>query len=200
MKRTPLISIGALVLALVLSACGSRVKLNEAPVEDRNPSGTAVSQAAGAVSATPQGGADANRGAGVVVAPAGGGSMTSADLNARRGPDPIPTNLPRIIYFDYDSFEIKPQFQSVVQGHAQYLSANKERKVVLEGHTDERGGREYNLALGQKRAEAVRRALTVLGVADAQVEATSFGQEKPAVAGSDEAAYEKNRRVEFTYR
>ena len=70
---------------------------------------------------------------------------------------------------------------------------------MLEGHTDERGGREYNLALGQKRAEAVRRSLTVLGVNDNQIEAVSFGKEKPAAAGSDEAAYAKNRRVEFKY-
>jgi peptidoglycan-associated lipoprotein len=72
--------------------------------------------------------------------------------------------------------------------------------VALEGHTDERGGREYNLALGQRRAEAVRRALALLGVADSQMEAVSFGKEKPAVPGSDEAAWAKNRRVEIVYR
>lgn len=203
MKRSPLISLSALLLAVVLTACGSRVKLSEAPVEDRNLSGSAAAGAAQAA-APATGRADASQdgraGSGVVVAPAAGGAITAADLKARQGPAPVPTNLPRLIYFDYDSFEIKPQFQPVVQGHAQYLVANKERRIALEGHTDERGGREYNLALGQKRAEAVRRALSVLGVADAQMEAVSFGQEKPAVAGADEAAYEKNRRVEFTYR
>jgi peptidoglycan-associated lipoprotein len=201
MKRTPLVTVGALVLVAALTACGSRVKLNEAPVEDRNLSGAAAAaQAAG--SSTGQGDASQNvrAGSGVVVAPAAGGAITAADLNARKGPAPVPANLARVIYFEYDSFEIKSQFQPVVQGHAQYLAANKERKIALEGHTDERGGREYNLALGQKRAEAVRRALSVLGVADAQMEAISFGQEKPAAAGADEAAYEKNRRVEFTYR
>jgi peptidoglycan-associated lipoprotein len=79
------------------------------------------------------------------------------------------------------------------------LQANKQFKVQLEGHTDERGGREYNLALGQKRAETVRRALTLLGVSDAQLEAVSFGKEKPAVSGSDESAFAKNRRVEIKY-
>jgi len=79
------------------------------------------------------------------------------------------------------------------------LQANKQFKVQLEGHTDERGGREYNLALGQKRAETVRRALTLLGVSDAQLEAVSFGKEKPAASGPDEAAFAKNRRVEIKY-
>jgi peptidoglycan-associated lipoprotein len=80
------------------------------------------------------------------------------------------------------------------------MNGNKTRKVALEGHTDERGGREYNLALGQNRAEAVRRAMGLLGVADSQLEAVSFGKEKPAVLGSTEAAMEKNRRVEITYK
>ncbi|MGJ4749044.1 OmpA family protein, partial [Leptospira sp. SA-E8] len=84
--------------------------------------------------------------------------------------------------------------------NARYLASNTSLRVVVEGHTDERGGREYNLALGQRRAEAVRRALTLLGVADAQVEAVSFGEEKPAVAGSTEAAWSQNRRSEISYR
>jgi len=88
----------------------------------------------------------------------------------------------------------------VVESHARFLRASQARKVMLEGHTDERGGREYNLALGQKRAEAVRRALGLLGVGDAQVEAVSFGEEKPAATGADEGAWAKNRRVEFKYR
>ena len=85
-------------------------------------------------------------------------------------------------------------------GGLRYLNANKTARVSLEGHTDERGGREYNLALGQKRAEAVRRSLSLLGVSESQMEAVSFGEEKPAQAGADEAAFSKNRRVEITYR
>jgi peptidoglycan-associated lipoprotein len=106
----------------------------------------------------------------------------------------------RVVYFDFDSFAVRPDAQPVIEGHARVLAANTGRRLVLEGHTDERGGREYNLALGQKRAEAVRRALGLLGVGEAQVEAVSFGKEKPAVQGADEAALARNRRAEITYR
>ena len=98
------------------------------------------------------------------------------------------------------SYSVKSEYQSTLQTHAQYLGANKGRKILIQGNTDERGTSEYNLALGQKRAEAVRKALNLLGVADSQIEAVSFGKEKPAVMGSSEAAYAKNRRVEFNYR
>ena len=87
----------------------------------------------------------------------------------------------------------------MVENHARYLVAHKDRKVVIQGNTDERGGSEYNLALGQKRAEAVRRALVLLGVSDNQVEAVSFGKEKPKALGSDEAAYAENRRADIAY-
>lgn len=106
----------------------------------------------------------------------------------------------RLVYFDYDSYVIKPEFQKVIEAQARYLASDTALKVVIEGHTDERGGREYNLALGQRRAEAVRRALSLLGVSDAQTEAISFGEEKPAVEGSNEAAWSKNRRAEMSYR
>ncbi len=105
-----------------------------------------------------------------------------------------------MIFFDYDSFVIKPEFQSVIDGHAKFLNANKTRRVTLEGHTDERGGREYNLALGQKRAEAVRRSLGLLGVSENQVEPVSFGEEKPLSLGSSDADLAKNRRAEIVYR
>ncbi len=88
----------------------------------------------------------------------------------------------------------------MIEAHARFIGADKGRKVAIEGHTDERGGREYNLALGQKRAEAVRRALGLLGVVDSQVEAVSFGKEKPAAQGTDEDAMAKNRRAEISYR
>jgi peptidoglycan-associated lipoprotein len=106
----------------------------------------------------------------------------------------------RIVYFDYDSFVIRPEFQSIIEAHARFIKADKNKKVAIEGHTDERGGREYNLALGQKRAEAVRRALGLLGVSDIQIEAVSFGKEKPAEQGSTETAMAKNRRAEISYR
>jgi peptidoglycan-associated lipoprotein len=107
---------------------------------------------------------------------------------------------PKVVYFDYDSYAIKPEFQAVVEVNARLLRADKSRRVALEGHTDARGGREYNLALGQRRAEAVRSAMSLLGVPDSQVEAVSFGMEKPAAQGSDEASFARNRRVEINYR
>ena len=108
--------------------------------------------------------------------------------------------MSRVVYFDYDSFTVRPEFAATLEAHARFLKADAKRRVVLQGHTDERGGREYNLALGQKRAEAVRRQLGILGVSEAQQEAVSFGKEKPAATGSDEASLAKNRRVELTYR
>jgi peptidoglycan-associated lipoprotein len=109
------------------------------------------------------------------------------------------TSLPRVIYFDYDSFVIKPEYQTLIADHVGFIKRQSARKVTIEGHTDETGGREYNLSLGQKRAEAVVDALVILGAPKERLEAVSFGKEKPAVVGSDEAAYAKNRRAEFRY-
>ena len=181
MKRIFLSAISILGLSLVLVACGSNVKLNDVPVETRT--GTVVTP-----SATGDSSGVTNRGVESV-------QIGSADAGA-----PGPSGVAKIIYFDYDSYVIKPEFQNAIEAHARYLAANKARKLAVEGHTDERGGREYNLALGQKRAEAVRRALGLLGVADAQVEAVSFGKEKPAAMGTDEESLAKNRRAELNYR
>jgi peptidoglycan-associated lipoprotein len=106
----------------------------------------------------------------------------------------------RIVYFDFDSFVVRPEARPIIEAHARRLRADAKLRVALEGHTDERGGREYNLGLGQKRADAVRKALSLLGVADSQMEAVSFGKEKPAVPGTSEAAMQENRRVEINYR
>lgn len=173
-----LLVLGATVLMV---GCGSAVKLDEVPVEDK--AGTTVSQ-------------QGSEGLGSAV---GKGGVTPVDIGKSTQQAAVPAG-PRIVYFDYDSFIIKPEFQSVIEAHARYIKADKGRKVAIEGHTDERGGREYNLALGQKRAEAVRSALGLLGVVDSQVEAVSFGKEKPAVQGSDEGAMAKNRRAEISYR
>ena len=120
------------------------------------------------------------------------------DPNARNAQGPV--GVARIIYFDFDSYTIKPEFQALIDAHARFLKANPQRRVSIEGHTDERGGREYNLALGQKRSEAVRRSLGLLGVGDSQVEAVSFGKEKPAATGANEDAWAQNRRAEIAYR
>ncbi|WP_310566923.1 peptidoglycan-associated lipoprotein Pal [Hydrogenophaga sp.] len=176
----------SLVVAAGLAGCASSVPLEEVPVVDR--AATAVSPLGqGAVTApsATSGGADQRSVSPVQVSP------TEA---------PQPDAMTRVVYFDYDSFEIKRDFAGMLEANAKYLMADGKRRLALEGHTDERGGREYNLALGQKRAEAVRRALTLLGVSDKQVEPVSFGEEKPAANGFTEEAYAKNRRVEFTYR
>lgn len=102
-----------------------------------------------------------------------------------------------VIYFDYDRAEIKSEYVGIVTAHAQFLNANPARKLRLEGHSDERGSREYNIGLGERRAQSVRRALLLQGVNETQLTTVSYGEERPAVQGSDETAYAKNRRVEL---
>ena len=105
----------------------------------------------------------------------------------------------RIVYFDFDRADIRADSQTVVAAHAAYLSKNPAQKVRLEGHADERGSREYNIGLGERRGQAVRRALLLQGVAEVQLSTVSYGEERPAAAGSDEQAYALNRRVEIVY-
>ena len=105
----------------------------------------------------------------------------------------------RSVYFDFDQFDIKADQAGVVERQGKYLAANSALKVRVEGHADERGGREYNLALGQKRAEAVARGLKAYGVKDGQAEPVSFGSEKPKAEGHDEAAWAQNRRADVAY-
>jgi peptidoglycan-associated lipoprotein len=187
----------ASLLVAFLTGCGSSVKLDTAPVEDK--SGTLVGKGAAAAGAgSAASGAKAGAGAAVTDTVAKSAVAPVDTTNKTAAADLL--SSPKVIYFDYDSIAIKPEFQAVVETHARLLRADKTRRVALEGHTDERGGREYNLALGQKRAEAVRSALSLLGVPDSQVEAVSFGMEKPAAQGADEASLAKNRRVEVNYR
>jgi peptidoglycan-associated lipoprotein len=105
----------------------------------------------------------------------------------------------RSVYFDFDKFQVKDEYKSVVESHGKYVGSQGALKIKIEGNADERGGREYNLALGQKRADAVARSLKVYGVKDQQIEAVSFGSEKPVAAGHDEAAWAQNRRADVTY-
>jgi peptidoglycan-associated lipoprotein len=104
-----------------------------------------------------------------------------------------------VVYFDLDRSDVRPEDRPVVEAHAGYLAASPSTSVILEGHADERGSREYNLALGERRAISVRQLMTVLGVSNDQIQVVSFGEEKPAVEGYDESAWALNRRVEFTY-
>ena len=105
----------------------------------------------------------------------------------------------RSVYFEFDAAEVGREYAPLIERHGQYLRSNQTIKILIEGHADERGGSEYNLALGQRRAEAVRSALRLMGVRDAQLEAISFGEEKPAASGHDEAAWQKNRRADIAY-
>ncbi|MFM2112440.1 MAG: peptidoglycan-associated lipoprotein Pal [Pseudomonadota bacterium] len=170
----------SMVLAALLAGCGSSVKLDEDKVSDAK--GAPVEQTPGKPAGQPP--------AVTTV------DSSASEAQARSGP----VNVANLVYFDYDSYMVKPEFQAAIEAHAKHLNRFKSVKIVIEGHTDERGGREYNLALGQKRSEAVLKSLSLLGVAAAQVEAVSFGKEKPADTGSSETAMAKNRRAQINYR
>lgn len=142
-----------------------------------------------------------NRGAGVGDSN-GAAGQGLGDANAAGGGalnDPHSPLAVRVIYFDYDSANIRADFNDTVAAHAAYLAANPTTNVTVEGHTDERGSREYNLALGERRALAVRKQLVLLGASAGQIKTVSYGEERPAVDGHDEATYEKNRRAELVY-
>ena len=166
------------------------------------PAGTGVGAGSGAAAVAGSSMAAAGTGAGAAADVANRSAVAAraaAAATARSGPIADPGTSPKVIYFDYNSSEIKSEGVELIDAHARFLIANKTRQVSLEGHTDERGGREFNLALGQKRAEAVRTRMRLLGVTDIQMEAVSFGKEKPAAAGNDDAAHAKNRRTEINY-
>jgi peptidoglycan-associated lipoprotein len=199
MKRIAQTSV-SLALVALLAACGSSVKLNETPVESRvltpvNPA-TADQAAPGSASGG-TGAAAAAAAAAPTPAPQSQVATVQAGQMGSKGVDGLPAGVGRIVYFDFDSYSVRDDGRPVVEAHARLLTGNRARKMTVEGHTDERGGREYNLALGQKRAEAVVRALSLLGATDAQLEAVSFGEERPSAQGSDEAAWAKNRRAEL---
>ncbi len=105
----------------------------------------------------------------------------------------------RSVYYDYDSAVVKDEFKPMVSAHARYLSQNRPVKLVIQGNTDERGSREYNIALGQRRADSVKQMMLLLGAQEAQIESVSFGEEKPRATGKDEAAFSENRRSDIVY-
>ncbi|WP_295994445.1 peptidoglycan-associated lipoprotein Pal [Rugamonas sp.] len=166
----------AVTTAAILSACSTPVKVAEpAPVVEK-PVATAPMS-------------DNTRSVAPVVAPA------IDPLN-----DPQGVLAKRSVYFDFNSYVVRDDGKSVVQNHSDYLQKNKARSILIQGNTDERGGAEFNLALGQKRAEAVRKSMTTLGVSDSQIEAVSLGKEKPKAEGHDEAAWAENRRADIVYK
>ena len=168
-----------LAMALVATGCSSLNKKSAgASVENKGISSGEMSDI------------DAARSKGVAGAGAGG----AAELN-----DPNSPLYKKVIYFDYDSSEIRADNQATVQAHAAYLAAHPQTTITLEGHTDERGSREYNLALGERRALAVRRQLVLLGATAGQIKTVSYGEERAAATGHDESAYSQNRRAELVY-
>lgn len=178
-SRAAFLSLG--LSAAFLAGCASNTRVEPpAPVESRG-TGTISGAGTGAAQGAGTGGVGSS-----AVTPVDTGR--NADAAAGAG---------RVVYFDFDSFVVKSEFAGAIDGHAKRLNAAKAKKVVIEGHTDERGGREYNLALGQKRAEAVQKSLTLLGVSGEQIEAVSFGEERAAAQGSGEAVWAQNRRAEI---
>jgi len=142
---------------------------------------------------------ESRSGASSGVAPVTAGGLDASGL-PRELTDPKSKLSQRSIYFDLDSYEVKDEYKDLVAAHAKYLTANKGFKVLLQGNTDERGSREYNLSLGQKRAEAVKRSLALLGVKEDQIESVSLGEEKPKNPGHDESAWAENRRADILYK
>ncbi len=187
-RWTRLLATPLAALMLVLAGCET-TQLDEptaAPVESRKP----VAGTAGAAGGTPGAAAAGTPQSQVATVDLAGQGAAGAAARAA-----APSQ--RIVYFDFDSFAIKNEFNAMLDGHARALAASRDKRMVVEGHTDERGSGEYNLALGQKRAEAVVRSLALLGAGEQQLEAVSFGEERPAVPGSDEEAWSRNRRAEL---
>lgn len=166
-------SFAVIGFSAALVACGSSVKLDD----DAANAGTSGSY-------------------GASTGGAGSGAVDQYDpFNPQS-----PLAQQRSVYFDFDSYSIKEEYRPVVEMHANYLSNHPQQQVVIEGHTDARGSSEYNLALGQRRSEAVRRMALLLGAHDNQIEAISFGKERPRATGSSEADFAENRRADFSYR
>jgi peptidoglycan-associated lipoprotein len=161
--------------AVLLTACSS-TKLQETPVVEKTPTPAPAPAATDPRDVRP---------------------VETGSVDPLNDPKGVLAN--RSVYFDYDSFVVREDGKPVVANHSGYLTKNTNRKVLIQGNTDERGGTEYNLALGQKRAEAVRRAMASLGVSENQMEAVSLGEEKPKATGSDEAAWAENRRADIVY-
>ena len=165
-----------LLIAAVAAGCASQEKV-DTPTVDRS---TAATQSPSGTSS------------GSTTTPGSTGGVSGTAMVD-------PNTLKKSVYFDFDSNAVKEEFQPVIQSNARFLSDKRDMKIRIEGNTDERGSREYNLALGQRRAEAVKKVMTVLGVQDNRIETVSFGEEKPAASGHDEGAWSQNRRADIRY-
>lgn len=168
----------SILLASLLAACGSQEVKKDVPVTDRT-TGTQPTRPTGQTGTTTP--------------------TTQPTIAANPLTDPKNILSKRSVYFEFDSNAVKDEFRGLVQAHAKYMVDKRDTKIRIEGNCDERGSREYNLALGQRRAESVKKVMTVLGVQDGRIETVSFGEEKPANAGHDEAAWAQNRRADIKY-
>ena len=171
------------LIAAALAGC-STTPSTEAPVDDRSAAGAAGGATGGAQTGSASGG-------GVT------GSATGSASNPLRDPNNILSK--RSVYFDYDSFVVKDEYRPLVEAHARYLQQNRSARTIVQGNTDERGSREYNIALAQKRADSVKRMMMLLGATEGQIETVSFGKEKPKNPGHDETAWAENRRDDIVY-
>ena len=185
----PRLALISLALFGALAGCSSTKLDADVPVESRTPANSLTNA-----------GSAGNAGAGSNASSSGTAQSAVTPVDLTKTAPVAMTSLPRVVYFDFDSYIVKDEFRPTVESYAKALAADRNKRLAIEGHTDDRGGREYNLALGQKRAEAVAKSLALLGAKDTQVDAVSFGKERPAVQGSDEAAWAKNRRAELTAR
>ncbi len=179
----------AVSLAVLLVACKS-TPMVPAKVEDKSPAPPTTATTPPVVANT---GADT----GAVKEVVADSSANDAGNNPLKDPNNILSK--RNIYFDYDSDAVKAEYRPLVEAHAKYLLAHADAKMVVQGNTDERGTREYNLALGQRRSVAVKKALNLLGVQDKQIETVSYGEEKAAVNCADDACFAQNRRADIVY-
>lgn len=203
MKLTTTLGV-AVALAIVLSGCSSKGGTQgEGDVAGTGVDGSGAAGGAGGPKINRYGTGGAGGSGSRYGAYGSEGEGGGAGRNGLTG-DPELDNATgplakRVVYFMYDSFEVKPEYRAVVSAHAAYLAAHPGRNVVLEGHADERGTQEYNVALGEQRAQAVARMLQLQGAANGQIQVVSFGEEKPADTGHDEPAWQQNRRVELSY-
>ena len=166
-----------LAIAVIAAGCASKETKTDAPVTDRS-SGVSQPSRSASSSTTPS-------------------QQPSIAGNPLRDPSNILSK--RSVFFDYDSNAVKDEYRGMVQAHSRYLGDKRDSRIRIEGNCDERGSREYNLALGQRRAESVKKVMTVLGVSDGRIETISFGEEKPMSSGHDEQAWSQNRRADIKY-
>ena len=172
-----------IAIAALLAGCQTTPTTDKAPVEERTPSAGAA--------AAPGAGTAGTTGTGVT------GSATGTQGNPLRDPRNVLSK--RSVYFDLDSFAVKDEYKPLIEAHAKYLQTNRTARMAIQGNADERGSREYNIALGQRRADTVKRMMLLLGATDTQIETVSFGKEKPRNMGHDEAAWAENRRDDVVY-